>query len=132
MTQHQHADAKHKSLLITAVRKTVIIPSHLLARQNGARGINNHRKKPQRLCLNQQTHSPFMPSVVAVIFSLVRSNRLNPTVNINVRGMYSLMRTALIPFIGLWQIKQGPFPIFPITSILKSLRQFSSHRHWYQ
>lgn len=45
MTQHQHADAKHKSLLITAVRKTVIIPSHLLARQNGARGINNHRKK---------------------------------------------------------------------------------------
>lgn len=122
MTQHQHADAMHKSLLITAARKTVIIPSHLLARQNGARGINNHWKKPRRLCLNQQPHSPFMPSVEAVIFSLVRSNRLNPTVNVNVRGIYSLMRIALIPLTGPWQIKQGPFPIFPITSTLKRLR----------
>lgn len=124
MTQHQHAGAMHKNLLITAARKTVIFPINLLSRQNGARGIINNWKKPQRMCLNQQPHSPFIPSVVAVIFPLVRSNRLNPMVNINVRGIYNLMRFALIPFTGPWQIKQEPFPASPITSILKSLRHF--------
>lgn len=123
-----------KNLFITAARKTVIISTHLLTSQNGARGINNNWRKPIRMCLNQQPHSPFMWSVirfVVVIFSLVP--RLNPMVNINVRGMlkYNLMRIALIPFTGPWQIKQGPFPTFPITSILKSLRHFSSHRHQY-
>lgn len=129
MSPYQHADAMHKNVLTTAARKTVIIPTHLLTRQSGARGITIIGKymkdvpKPTTTLL-------FYAKCCSSHFSLVRSNRFNPTVNTKGRGIYSLMGIALIPLTGPWQIKQGPFPTFPITS--KSLRQFSSHRHWYQ
>lgn len=102
MMQHQNADAMQKNLNITAAKKTVIISTHLLKRQNEARGINSTWRTP-RMCLNQQPHNTFMRTVsrfAVVIFPLVRSDRLSPTVNINVRGTlkYNLMRIALIPF----------------------------------
>lgn len=67
--------------------------------------------------LKQQLCSPFMQSVirfVVVTFPLIRNDRLNPMVSINVREMlkYNPMRIALVLFTGPWQIKQGPFPTF--------------------
>lgn len=115
MPPHQHADAMHKNVLITAARKAVIIPTHLLTRQSGARGITIIGKYMKDVP-KPTTTLFFYAKCCSSDFSLVRSNRLNPTLNTKGRGIYSLMRIALIPFTGTWQIKQGSFPTFPITS----------------